>query len=161
MSKLLLSLILFSICAIGTMLISGQTTPLTSTVIDSGNQGSPHHRSISHPHQPLNIDDWEKAPQVAIAAIQDEHTQGWAINVEVVNFSFSPETVNQNNVKNKGHGHLYIDGEKITRLYSDWIYLDQLPRGKHSLKVTLNSNQHQQLVRNGKPITAEVRIFQR
>ena len=74
------------------------------------------------------------------------------------NFEFAPERVNQASVVTEGHAHLFINGEKITRLYGPWYYLSLLPVGEHELRVELNGNGHETLSAGGQPIEATVKI---
>ena len=45
-----------------------------------------------------------------------------------------------------GHAHLYIDGQKIARIYSNWHHIKEIPAGAKELTVTLNSNEHKAYV---------------
>ncbi len=78
--------------------------------------------------------------------------KGWNLNIETTNFTFAPETVNQESSPNQGHAHLYINGEKITRIYSNWYHLPELPKGDNEIKITINTNLHEDLIYQGKVI---------
>ncbi len=90
-------------------------------------------------------------PSVELRVHTDE-MRGWNLELLIANFSFAPEQVNQNSISSEGHAHLYVNGEKITRLYSHWYYLDSLPPGLHEITVELNANGHEVLTHNGVPI---------
>lgn len=77
---------------------------------------------------------------------------GWNLQLVTTNFEFAPEQINQASVTSAGHAHLYLNGEKITRLYSSWYHLPSLPSGSQTLTVTLNANGHEALVHDGQPI---------
>ncbi len=62
-----------------------------------------------------------------------------------INF-FTPNNINckPNHYVNTGHGHLYINGKKITRVYSNYFYIPgyMLKEGKNLIHVQLNSDNH-------------------
>ncbi|MGH8001360.1 MAG: hypothetical protein ACREPR_18545 [Brasilonema sp.] len=45
-----------------------------------------------------------------------------------------------------------MNGQKVTRLYSNWYYLENLPPGKNRITVSLNTNTHEGFIYNGKLI---------
>ena len=49
--------------------------------------------------------------------------------------SLTPPCDGTEHVDGEGHTHLYIDGEKITRVYSNWYYLGKLEPGEHTIRV--------------------------
>ena len=110
-----------------------------------GEQGRHHH------HKKIEIPPTQEAPSVDLVVHKDT-MKGWNLEVKVANFKFAPERVNQDSVINEGHAHLFVNGKKITRLYSSWYYLDNLEPGKNEITVTLNTNKHEDLVVQGKVI---------
>jgi hypothetical protein len=40
---------------------------------------------------------------------------------------------------------LYINGEKVSRVYGPWLHLPTLPPGRNEITVELNANNHQVL----------------
>lgn len=104
-----------------------------------------------HQHKTLEISANSPIPQVEIIAYSDP-IKGWNLEIKTTNFNFNPELINKDSNPNEGHAHLYINGEKVTRIYSNWFYISELPKGKNEIKVTLNTNQHEDLVYQGKII---------
>lgn len=51
----------------------------------------------------------------------------------------------------RGHAHLYVDGEMATLLVGPWTYV-RVPPGRHTLRVTLNANDHAEYMRDGAPV---------
>ena len=51
--------------------------------------------------------------------VSKDEMSGVNIKLETTNFTFAPENVNKENVDGEGHAHLYIDGVKWGRLYSN------------------------------------------
>ena len=52
----------------------------------------------------------------------------------------------------EGHAHIEIDGVKIARWYGSWGHIPWLPRGEHELRVSLNTNDHQEYAFGDVPI---------
>lgn len=116
-----------------------------------------HNHNMAHGTVEVNPNS---IPTVAIRVEKDADA-GWNLFVETSNFTFTPENANQANIANQGHAHIYIDGEKLTRLYGTSYHLSDLSLGKHAVSVSLNANDHSGYVLNGKPIMATVEIEQK
>ncbi len=116
------------------------------------------HEHKAHDHEKIEIRDGQPVPQVELITYQDA-VKGWNLELKLVNFVLTPENVNQTNKLNEGHAHLFINGQKITRLYSNWYYLQSLPKGKNSIKIVLNANNHGELSYQGKTI-ADTKIIE-
>ena len=104
-----------------------------------------------HHHKTVVLSDNQPIPDIDLVVYKDS-LKGWNLQIKLENFEFAPEMANQENQLNKGHAHLYINGEKITRLYGDWYYLGDLPPGTNEIKVQLNTNSHESLMYQGKLI---------
>lgn len=109
-------------------------------------------------HSKVEVDP-ENAPQVSIRVERDT-IAGWNVFVTVKNFVFTPESVNQANTPNQGHAHLYLNGVKLTRLYGTAYHLADLPPGSHEVSVSLNANDHSDLLYQGAPIMASATVEQ-
>lgn len=94
---------------------------------------------------------YKNPPSVKIRLVKDAHTRG-ALNLflDLKNFRFAPEEVNKTSRINEGHAHLYVNGKKLTRLYATSYFMDKLPKGDLEIKVTLNTNLHEDLSYKGK-----------
>ncbi len=113
---------------------------------------SPHHSGKNdHEHGMLEIPPGQPVPTVDLI-IHPDARRGWNLEIQVTNFTFAPERVNQASNFQEGHGHLYVDGVKITRLYGNWYYLESLAPGTREITVSLNANGHEALMHNGQPI---------
>ncbi|MEM0899961.1 MAG: hypothetical protein AAGI92_08445 [Pseudomonadota bacterium] len=113
-----------------------------------------HDHAMAHEELPIPA---EGAPTVAIEVERDSMA-GWNVFVETTNFTFSPSDVNGENVPNEGHAHIYINGQKLARLYGDAYHFSGLPIGEAVISVTLNSNDHSIFTVDGEPITASQTI---
>ena len=94
---------------------------------------------------------YKNPPGVKIRLVRDAHTRG-ALNLflDLENFRFAPEEVNKSSRINEGHAHLYLNGKKLTRLYAASYFMDKLPKGDLEIRVTLNTNMHEDLSYKGK-----------
>ncbi len=119
----------------------------------------PHHsESTEHGHHAaLTIPAGQPVPTVALSVTPDP-VAGWNVHVQTQNWQFAPEQVNQSSMTTEGHAHLYLNGQKLTRIYSEWFYLPSLPSGQHTISVALNANGHEALMHNGQAIADAVTI---
>ena len=115
------------------------------------------HHGPAHIHATHEVDP-DSPPEVTLAVSEDA-LSGWNVSVTTRNFAFAPEMVNQANVPRHGHAHLYVNGHKIARLYGPAFHIADLPEGRNTLLVSLNANDHSDLVLNGQPIAAEVVVL--
>jgi hypothetical protein len=129
-----------------------KTTPAAAT-----------HDHNQHQHSDtdlLSINPEAKKPKIVLSVTADA-VAGWNIHIAVSNFSFTPEKVNQAmSDLPEGHAHIYIDGYKIARVYSQWYHLKPLTPGSHTIRVGLNSNDHSNLGYNGTLLEATTTIIQ-
>ncbi|MBT2686565.1 hypothetical protein J7I93_00045 [Bacillus sp. ISL-47] len=103
-------------------------------------------------HSYVEIPQGYEVPDVNISVTQ-EQSGTWLLKVQPNHFTFAPEKVGQKEPSyNEGHAHLYVNGEKINRLYGQYYNLGSLKEGQNEIKVTLHSNNHGALVYKGKPI---------
>ncbi|NSY40200.1 hypothetical protein [Leisingera sp. ANG59] len=109
-----------------------------------------HSRAVSLPAGP-------DAPSVAIQLHKDPMA-GWNLRVTPQNFRFAPENASTADVPGEGHAHVYINGQKMARLYADWIHLPSLPEGDVEVKVSLNGNSHNPLMVEGVPVEAKLTV---
>jgi hypothetical protein len=70
-----------------------------------------------HEHGMLAVSEDQPIPTVVVEIFPDP-VAGWNLWVQTENWEFAPERVNETSVTTEGHAHLYVNGEKITRLYS-------------------------------------------
>lgn len=99
----------------------------------------------------IDVSDTSTAPRVEVSVHQDA-VSGWNLKLETSNFRFTPENVNSANVLAQGHAHLYINGKKLARVYSEWFHVAKLSPGRHSLRITLHANQHEHYTVHGNPV---------
>lgn len=86
-------------------------------------------------------------PTIKINA-QKDIMDGYNLEIITENFEFAPQNVNKDNGSNEGHGHLHINGKKVSRVYGHYIHIPKslLVQGSNSIVITLNANDHSQYV---------------
>ncbi|MDJ0531533.1 MAG: hypothetical protein QNJ70_03405 [Xenococcaceae cyanobacterium MO_207.B15] len=114
--------------------------------------------SDSEDHKILMIAEGQPVPSIDLLVYEDS-VQGWNLEFKLNNFEFAPEMVNEKHNPNKGYANLYVNGERTTRIYSNWYHLGNLPFGRNKVKVILNTNSHQSLMYQGKLIEDEEIIY--
>ncbi len=97
------------------------------------------------------------APTIEISVTEDPKS-GWNLFADVPDLTFSPENVGSEPADGEGHLHLYIDGEKVTRLYGPWWHIPSLEAGTHQIMVEVSANDHTPYGSNGVAITAMTTI---
>lgn len=90
--------------------------------------------------------------------VQDDPIEGWNLFLSTNNFTFTPEEIATGGVTdNKGYAMLIVNGQVITRLYSEWTYLPGLPVGNNTIGVALYHNDNTPVVVDGVEVSdAEV-----
>lgn len=150
-----------AVAATGLLVLSGCTTKTTpsSSEVPVAETTSTHdgHNAMEHTHEPYDVPEGVPVPTVELNVNEDEKG-GWNVQIITTNFTFAPERVNQDNVDGEGHAHIYVDGEKVTRVYSEWYYLGDLGEGEYEISVDLNTNQHDVYAVDGEPIEASVYV---
>ncbi len=94
-------------------------------------------------HGSLDLSGDEKIPRILNLQVLEDPMSGWNIYVEVSNFNFAPEHASQPHRQGQGHAHLYINGNKIGRMYDNWFHIPEFIKDENEIRVTLNSNDHQ------------------
>ncbi|MEW8970681.1 MAG: hypothetical protein AB2411_08655 [Mesobacillus sp.] len=121
----------------------------------SNNEHNPS--SANHmQHDLVEIPDGYDIPALEISVTEDL-SGTWLLTVDTTDFTFEPKKVGSDAPSyNEGHAHIYVNGEKVNRLYGPFYNLDTLKKGENEIMVTLNSNNHGVLAYRGKPISSRV-----
>ena len=96
---------------------------------------------------PIHIAKNIAVPTIA-AKLERDPFSGFNLKLETRNFTFAPDLSGLEHKDGMGHAHLYIDGQKIARLYGNWFHISEIPKGAKSLEITLNSNDHRPFFAN-------------
>lgn len=93
------------------------------------------------------------------AKVTKDPMKGFNLHLSTKGFKWAPQRVGMPFRNGEGHAHLYVDGTKRTRLYGPWFYLGSLTPGTHTVRVSLNGNDHGDYVnRNGMPVESTVQV---
>ena len=112
------------------------------------------------PHAELDVSAWPAAPTVAIVVTKDAMS-GYNLEIQTQNFTFAPQRASSTALPNEGHAHLMVDGKKFARVYGNWFHIPAeavAAPGIHEIHVTLNANDHSDLVHDGKVIEARYQL---
>jgi Fe-S cluster assembly iron-binding protein IscA len=134
-------------------------TAITGGNSESHQSSSDHSHGASdgeHTHEAIEVSG-DKAPTVLLKVTKDAKS-GWHVHLDTTNYRFAPEHANQENVVGEGHGHLYVDGKMVSRLYGPDYHYNENFTGERTFKVTLNGNSHVEYKVDGKPVAAEVTV---
>jgi hypothetical protein len=116
------------------------------------------HDSGAHQHdRVIELAAGPSAPTLDFAISEDQGS-GWNLQILTTNFRFAPEHVSQPHHEGEGHAHLYVNGEKVARVYGPWFHIGALPSGPTEVTVILNSNDHQRLAVGGEALSVTKKI---
>ena len=110
------------------------------------------HDHAAHDHgEMISLPAGDSAPRLDFMVMKDA-AGGWNLHIQAENFQFTPASVNQANVPGQGHAHIYVNGEKLARVYGPWFHIASLPDGA-KVNVTLNANDHSTLAVDDVPLS--------
>lgn len=149
-------------------LADGQMIPITFEFEEAGKQsvqarlsaprktGEAHDFGLFGMGGVCRVGKGEPAPRIALTTRPDG--DGWIIEVQAEEFEFTPDLADGLHVPGTGHGHLYLNGLKLQRLYANTARIGPLPPGRHEVLVTLNTNDHRAYVVGETPVTASATL---
>jgi hypothetical protein len=91
----------------------------------------------------LEVPEGVAGPSVDLI-VHNDPVGGYNLEIITSNFQFTPSYVNSEGEFNNGHAHLFIDGERIGRIYTNWVYVGALEPGVHEIRVSLNADDHRE-----------------
>ena len=121
---------------------------LILNVTEQENSTSDH-----EPYESRNV-KLENAPTLNVSVTEDP-SAGWNLILQTTNFEYDTAFVSRNHSPGKGHAHLYVDDEILTRLYGPAYHLGSLSEGNHSIRIVLSDNAHNEYAVNNTPIAFE------
>ena len=122
-----------------------------------GNSGTDHEMATHDHGVAVSIKPGMPEPELIITALPDPMS-GWNLKIVTRNFRFAPENASRSHVSGEGHAHIYVNDEKVARHYGHWFHIADLAPGKNTITVTLNTNDHRQLVVDGEVLSASTVI---
>ena len=93
-------------------------------------------------------------PSVKISLIKNKPF--YQIKTDINNFNFTPEKNMKNNLSTEGYGKLFINGEYVSRIYSQYHFVKILPVGINEIKVILSSNLDHDIAIKGEVISDSI-----
>lgn len=103
-------------------------------------------------HGTIDVSTDSLIPKIVDFQLLKDPMSGWNVHVQVKNFRFAPAHASQPHRSGEGHAHLYINGNKIARIYGDWFHIPELNKDYNEIKLTLNTNDHQTLTNGNQAI---------
>lgn len=101
----------------------------------------------------------ESEAPVSVSITAEPDTNGGVdVNIATDGFRFAEELVDQAHTPGAGHAHIYVDGEKLGRVFGPEYYIPNLAPGDHEIRVSLNSNDHSELVYDGAKVQSTVTV---
>ena len=121
---------------------------------------SVHDHTAHEHHGPSHdvITETDSPHPTLTLTLHPDGAQSRNLHIGTTDFTFAPEAVNGPHMPGQGHAHVYVNDIKIARAYGPWMQLSALPKGSHTIRVTLNANDHSALAVDGTPIEATVQV---
>lgn len=126
-----------------------------------GNEGTGHdhagHGDAGHDHSQMT--QWATGvplPDLSLVLFTDTKS-GVNLQISLTNYTMTPEVVGEADQAGGGHAHVYLNGDKVGRVYSDWVHLADAKSGD-VIRVTLNGNSHSGWMGPNGPLAAEVTV---
>lgn len=94
------------------------------------------------------------APTIAMDLVPDP-ASGHNLIFDIQGFEMTPKDVNQAVEPGTGHGHLFVNGENIGRLYAEMRHMINLPKGEVTIHMYLGGNDHKVWIAGGQPMFIE------
>ena len=110
-----------------------------------------------HSHDQPSVVVSETPIGVTITAEADSQG-GVDVQIATEGFTFTPDLVDQPHTPGVGHAHIYVDGEKLDRVFDSHYHIDPLPPGEHEIRVSLNTNDHSELMFDGAKAESTVKV---
>jgi hypothetical protein len=111
---------------------------------------------------PMKTTAAPRGMRVAVRTRPGPH--GVVLHIVTRRFRWAPQRLSATEgagrvVRGEGHAHLYVDGATMptTLVVAPWTYLGLTP-GPHTLRVTLNADNHAEYVRAGRPVEASATV---
>ncbi|MCO7190427.1 MULTISPECIES: hypothetical protein [unclassified Pseudoalteromonas] len=111
-----------------------------------------------HQHKSLEIKLQSQLPRVSLTVVRDQ-TDGLNLTIGIANYVLnSPAEAERKQQTLTGHAHLFINGEKKMRVYSQDVHLPAswFQEGVNQIAVSLNSHQHENWTWKGNTVMGSV-----
>lgn len=96
-----------------------------------------------HSPKMVDVSNSKAIPKITLMeVIEEQHKMGYNLHVELDNWKFTPQYAGNTYKENQGHIHVYVNGKKDGRMYSNWYFLSNLKKGKNKISITINGDDH-------------------
>lgn len=126
---------------------------------------------MEHSHMPIAVPESVKPVALSLVLTKDTMS-GFNLTLHTRHYNLMPPrqglsmdesmaaSINATSGYVEGHAHLYINGEKIQRVYGENIHLPEtlFKQGTNSISVTLNNHGHMAWTMAGKKIIATLYV---
>ena len=127
----------------------GHSNQTTSSAHSEGSDSSADH------HGSADLASIESEVPISISFTTEvDDTGGVNIHIVTEGWLWTPDNVDGEHVPGEGHAHIYVDGVKIDRIYGPTYYLEGIEPGEREVRVSLNSNSHDELTYGGNAVEA-------
>ncbi|MBM3507648.1 MAG: hypothetical protein FJX64_08020 [Alphaproteobacteria bacterium] len=109
---------------------------------------------VNDPNQVLNLPARE-APGAELS-VRPAADGGWDLVLDVSNFRFAANPLDDRHVPGHGHAHIFVDGQYFADFSSRAHYLPPLDPGVHEIAVSLNTMDHRAYARDGRVVVERV-----
>ena len=133
--------------------VDGELVEDTVTIVQEEDDTGHSHMAMPKCEVPNGV----PTPRVQMEVMKDAKS-GWNVHVETEEFRWAPENASTEPVMGEGHAHLYVDGNKLARLYGGWYHIGSMAEGEREVRVTLNANNHSDYAKDGVVIEDAVTI---
>jgi hypothetical protein len=134
----------------------------SSSEIEMSSMNADSNEHVAMKHEDFTLSENDITPELNNLIVSRDKKSGWNVSFNTKNFNFAPENASEDHVDGEGHAHLYVDGKKVNRLYSNNYYIEDLEPGGHTIRVSLNTNDHREFhLPNGDAIEQTVEIIQK
>ena len=99
-----------------------------------------------------------EAPVSVNISAEPDAAGGVNVRITTEGFRFAPDLVDQDHTPGAGHAHIYLDGEKLGRVFEAEYHIAVVPPGEHEIRVSLNANNHSELVFDGEKVEATTMV---
>lgn len=102
------------------------------------------------------VSEGEPVPKLQISTA--ENGNSWDVTLAYENFEPTEVLADNAHVPGLGHGHVYVGGVKLGRVFDTIYQIGPLPKGKHEVRVSLNTNEHRTYAVDGQAVYAAATI---
>ncbi len=121
-----------------------------STTSDAGDND---HHAVAVPEPVIS-----EAPVSVNISAEPDADGGVDVRITTEGFRFAPDLVDQDHTPGAGHAHIHLDGEKLGRVFESDYHIAVVPPGEHEIRVSLNTNNHSELVFDGETVEAATTV---